>query len=247
MSELTATAVVTGGSRGIGAAVAKRLAADGYQVFITYVSRAQDADAVVAAIQAAGGKARPFLVNVADSEAVTAFFKNEIKDKVRLDVLVNNAGVTKDGLMLRMKDEDFDLVLSVNLRGTFVCTREAAKLMTKQRLGRIVNISSVVGQAGNAGQANYVASKAGVIGLTKTTALELASRGITANAVAPGYIDTDMTSDLPEQVRALFLERIPLKRMGKPEDIAAAVSFLASESAAYITGQVLAVNGGMYM
>jgi 3-oxoacyl-[acyl-carrier protein] reductase len=227
--------------------VAKRLAADGYQVFITYVSRAQDADAVVAAIQAAGGKARPFLVNVADSEAVTAFFKNEIKDKVRLDVLVNNAGVTKDGLMLRMKDEDFDLVLSVNLRGTFVCTREAAKLMTKQRLGRIVNISSVVGQAGNAGQANYVASKAGVIGLTKTTALELASRGITANAVAPGYIDTDMTSDLPEQVRALFLERIPLKRMGKPEDIAAAVSFLASESAAYITGQVLAVNGGMYM
>lgn len=247
MSELLSTAVVTGGSRGIGAAVAKRLAADGFQVYLTYVSKPQDAEAVVAEIAAAGGKARAFWVNVANSESVTAFFQEEIKDKVWLDALVNNAGITKDGLMLRMKDEDFDRVLAVNLRGSFVCTREAAKIMTKQRAGRIVNITSVVGQAGNAGQANYVASKAGLIGLTKTTALELASRGITANAVAPGYIDTDMTSELPEQARAQFIERIPLKRIGAPEDIAAAVSFLASESAAYITGQVLAVNGGMYM
>jgi len=247
MSELISTALVTGGSRGIGAAVAKRLAADGFQVYLTYVSRPQEAQAVVAAIEAAGGKARAFVLNVGDSEAVASFFQDEVKDKVKPDVLVNNAGITKDGLMLRMKDEDFDRVLAVNLRGTFVCTREAAKLMTRQRAGRIVNISSVVGQAGNAGQANYVASKAGVIGLTKTTALELASRGVTANVVAPGYIDTDMTSDLPEQVRAQFLERVPLKRMGTPEDIAGAVSFLASAAASYITGQVLAVNGGMYM
>jgi 3-oxoacyl-[acyl-carrier protein] reductase len=247
MSELVSTAIVTGGSRGIGAAVAKRLAADGYLVYLTYVSKPQDAEAVVAEIEAGGGKARAFWANVANSESVTAFFQDEIKDKVRLDVLVNNAGITKDGLMIRMKDEDFDRVIAVNLRGAFVCTREAAKIMTKQRSGRIVNIASVVGQAGNAGQANYVASKAGLIGLTKTTALELASRGITANAVAPGFIDTDMTSELPEQARAKFLEQVPLKRMGAPEDIAAAVSFLASEAAAYITGQVLAVNGGMYM
>ena len=247
MSELISTAVVTGGSRGIGAAIAAKLAAAGYQVFLTYVSRAQEAEAVCASIAAAGGNARAFCMDVGDSVAVTQFFQDEIKDKVRLDVLVNNAGITKDGLLLRMKDEDFDRVLTINLRGAFLCTREAAKLMVKQRSGRIVNLSSVVGQAGNAGQANYVASKAGLIGLTKTTALELASRGITANAVAPGFIETDMTSGLSEQVKAQFVERIPLKRMGSSEDIAAAVAFLVSDAAAYITGQVLAVNGGLYM
>lgn len=246
MSDLTPTALVTGGSRGIGKAIAKTLAREGFQVYLTYVSKADEASAVAAEIEAAGGRARAFALNVGDSAAVEAFFKNEIKDKVFLSVLVNNAGITKDGLILRLKDEDWDKVIGVNLRGPFVCLREAAKIMTRQRSGRIVNIVSVVGQMGNASQANYSAAKAGLIGLTKAAAKELAARDITVNAVAPGFIQTDMTDALNEEIRALYLNQIPLKRFGRAEDVAEAVAFLASDKAAYVTGQVLAVNGGMY-
>ena len=181
-----------------------------------------------------------------DSAAVADFFAAEIKDKVDLAVLVNNAGITKDGFLVRMKDEDFDKVLAVNLRGAFVCTREAAKIMSKNRKGRIINISSVVGQMGNAGQINYASAKAGLLGLTKSCAKELASRQITVNAVAPGFIETDMTAALNDDVRASYVESIPLKRMGVAQDVAEAAAFLASDKAGYITGQVLAVNGGMY-
>jgi 3-oxoacyl-[acyl-carrier protein] reductase len=247
MSELTKTALVTGGSRGIGKAIAKALAADGLQVYLTYVSRPEEAAGVVAEIEAAGGAAKCFKLDVSDRAAVAEFFAAEIKDKVFLAALVNNAGMTKDGLILRMKDEDWDRVLDVNLTGPFACLREASKIMSKQRFGRIVNLASVVGQMGNAGQANYVASKAGLIGLTKTAAREMASRNITVNAVTPGYIATDMTASLPEAVVAKFLESVPLGRVGTAEDVAAAVSFLVSDRAAYITGQVLSVNGGMYM
>ncbi|MDL2315807.1 3-oxoacyl-[acyl-carrier-protein] reductase [Desulfovibrio sp. OttesenSCG-928-A18] len=239
-------AVVTGGSRGIGKAIAESLGAAGYQVFLTYVSKPAEAEAVVAGIEARGGKARAFSLNVADSEAVSAFFQEKIKDKVRLGLLVNNAGITKDGFLVRMKDEDFDGVYAVNLRGAFNCLREAAKIMSKQRFGRIVNISSVVGQMGNPGQVNYSAAKAGLIGMTKSAAKELAGRGITVNAVAPGFIETDMTRALPEEIRAQYLQHIPLKRFGEVEEVADAVLFLASDKAGYITGQVLAVNGGMY-
>ncbi len=241
------TALVTGGSRGIGKDIARRLAADGFQIFLTYVSKPELAQEVVSEITAAGGKARAFQLDSADREAVTRFFAEEIKDKVLLKVLVNNAGITRDGLIMRMKDEDWDKVLEVNLTGAFTFLREATKIMTRQREGRIINISSVVGQSGNAGQANYAAAKAGLIGLTKSAALELASRNITVNAVTPGFIATDMTAVLPDKVREALLERIPLKRLGQASDIAAAVSYLASEGAGYVTGQVLAVNGGMYM
>ena len=241
-----ATALVTGASRGIGRAIALALAARGLNVYVTYASKADEARSVVASIEAAGGKAAAFKLDVSDSEAVAAFFSAEIKDKVHLDVLVNNAGITKDGFVVRMKDEDFDNVLGVNLRGAFVCAREAAKIMSRQRQGRIVNITSVVGQMGNAGQANYCAAKAGLIGLTKSLAKELASRNITVNAVAPGFIETDMTSGLPAEARETYAKAIPLGRFGTAEDVAEAVSFLASPGAAYITGQVIAVNGGLY-
>ncbi|WP_165067213.1 3-oxoacyl-[acyl-carrier-protein] reductase [Desulfovibrio sp. ZJ200] len=242
----TPAALVTGGSRGIGRAIARTLARDGFQVFLTYASRPAEAEKTVAEIAAAGGRARAFALNVGDSAAVADFFAEEIKGKANLAVLVNNAGITKDGFLVRMKDEDFDRVLAVNLRGAFVCSREAAKIMSRNRSGRIINIASVVGQMGNAGQANYVAAKAGLIGLTKSCAKELAARSITVNAVAPGFIETDMTAALPDETRASYVESIPLKRMGLPQDVAEAVAFLASDKAAYITGQVLAVNGGMY-
>ena len=246
MAELVPTALVTGGSRGIGKAVVEALARRGLQVFLTYVSKPEEAQAVADSVIANGGMARAFRLNVGDSAAVADFFKEEIKDKVDLAVLVNNAGITKDGLILRMKDDDFDNVIGVNLRGAFLCLREAAKIMAKQRHGRIVSISSVVGQSGNAGQANYASAKAGLLGLTKSAAKELAGRNITVNAVAPGYIETDMTAGLSEDVRKAFAAQIPLGRPGSPEDVAAAVAFLASPEAGYITGQVLAVNGGMY-
>ena len=246
MSEAISTALVTGASRGIGKAIAEFLAGKGYQVYLTYASKKAEAENVVAGIEKAGGKARAFQLNVADSSAVGSFFNEEIKDKVRLDVLVNNAGITKDGFLIRMKDEDFDSVTEVNLKGSFICMREAAKVMSKQRSGRIVNITSVVGQSGNAGQVNYSASKAGLIGMTKSAAKELAGRGITVNAVAPGFIETDMTEALPADIRSAYLQSIPLKRFGSVRDVAEAVAFLASDSAAYITGQILAVNGGLY-
>ncbi len=246
LSPTAPTAVVTGGSRGIGRAVALALARDGYQILLSYVSRPEQAAAVVEEIEALGGAAEAVCLNVADSAAVAAFFRDRVKDKVRLACLVNNAGITKDGFLIRMKDEDYDAVLGVNLRGTFVCTREAAKIMAKNRSGCIVNISSVVGQMGNAGQVNYSASKAGILGLTKSAAKELAARGIRVNAVAPGFIETEMTSVLPEEQRRQYADAIPLKRLGRAEDVADAVAFLASPKAAYITGQVLAVNGGMY-
>ncbi len=246
MTTLTPTALVTGGSRGIGKAVAQTLARDGWQVYLTYVSKPQEAEAVAAEIAAAGGKAAAFQLNVGDAGAVAAFFAEHIKDKVDLGVLVNNAGITKDGFLVRMKDEDFDAVLGVNLRGAFICLREAAKIMTRQRHGRIVNISSVVGQMGNACQVNYAAAKAGLLGITKSAAKELAARSITVNAVAPGFIETDMTAALPEEVKKSYADAIPLKKLGSAQDVAEAVAFLASDKAAYITGQVLAVNGGMY-
>ncbi|MEG6502200.1 3-oxoacyl-ACP reductase FabG, partial [Desulfovibrio sp. 1214_IL3152] len=200
----------------------------------------------VAEIRAAGGQARAFALDVSDGAAVSDFFTTEIKDKVDLAVLVNNAGITKDGFLIRMKDEDFDRVINVNLRGAFICTREAAKIMSKARKGRIVNISSVVGQMGNAGQANYASAKAALLGLTKSCAKELAARQITVNAVAPGFIETDMTAALGDDVRKSYEEVIPLKRMGTAQEVADAVAFFASDKAAYITGQVLGVNGGMY-
>lgn len=246
MSGDLSTALVTGGSRGIGRAVAEILAQKGHQVFLTYVSNAAEAEATVTAIREAGGSAHAFQLNVGDASAVGAFFRDRIKDKVNLQVLVNNAGITKDGLILRMKDEDFDRVMDVDLRGAFVCLREAAKIMTRQRSGRIVNIASVVGQMGNAGQANYAAAKAGLIGLTKAAAKELAPRNITVNAVAPGFIETDMTGSLSAEVRAAYAASIPLQRLGSAEDVAEAVAFLSSPGASYITGHVLAVNGGLY-
>ncbi len=246
MSDLTPTALVTGGSRGIGRAIAVTLAAAGLQVYLTYVSKPDEAEQTVSAIEQAGGTARAFQVDVADAASVAAFFQDEIKDKVSLEVLVNNAGITRDGLVLRMKDEDFDRVLGVNLRGAFVCLREAAKIMTRQRRGRIVNIASVVGQMGNAGQINYAAAKAGLIGVTKSAAKELAGRSITVNAVAPGFIETDMTAALSDEARQAYARAIPLGRLGTAQDVADAVAFLASDKAAYITGQVLAVNGGLY-
>ena len=246
MNNETPTALVTGGSRGIGRAIAQTLARDGFQVILTYVSRPEEAEAVAAAIVEAGGQARACKLNVGDPQSVTDFFASEIKDKVNLAVLVNNAGITKDGFLVRMKDEDFDAVMNVNLRGAFICTREAAKIMSKKRYGRIVNISSVVGQMGNAGQVNYASAKAGLLGLTKSCAKELAARNITVNAVAPGFIETDMTASLTDEVRAEYAKAIPLKRMGTAQEVADAVAFLASDKAAYITGQVLAVNGGMY-
>jgi len=247
MSDMSKVALVTGGSRGIGRTVAERLAADGFEVYLTYVSRPESAEEVVADIEKNGGKAKAFQLDSGDRDAVAAFFKEEIKGKVSLEVLVNNAGITRDGLMMRMKDEDWDKVIHINLTGCFVFLKEASKIMGKQRRGRIVNITSVVGQMGNAGQANYCAAKAGLIGLTKSAARELAARGITVNAVAPGFIETDMTAELPEKIVDAMLAQIPLKSLGQSEDIAAAVSFLASSGAGYITGQVLGVNGGMYM
>jgi 3-oxoacyl-[acyl-carrier protein] reductase len=197
-------------------------------------------------IRARGGKASCFRIDVSDWDQVRDFFKNEIKKKVSLDVLVNNAGITKDGLIMRMKRERWQQVLDVNLGGCFVCLQQAAVIMMKQRYGRIINITSVVGQRGNAGQANYAASKAGIIGLTKTAAQELGGRSITVNGVAPGFIATDMTSVLPDEVKEKFLSNIPAGTLGTPEDIAEAVAFLASPGAGYVNGQILGVNGGMY-
>ncbi len=237
------TALVTGASRGIGRAIALRLAEDGANVAVIYAGSADKAEAVVNEIMALGVNAKAYRCNVADSTAVNETVKAVTNDLGKIDILVNNAGITRDGLMLRMKDEDFDAVLDTNLKGAFNMIRACYSGFIRKKSGRIINISSVSGIMGNAGQANYSASKAGVIGLTKSVARELASRGITCNAVAPGFIQTDMTENLGDNNP--LLNSIPLGRMGKPEDIAAAVAFLASDSAAYITGEVLKVDGGL--
>lgn len=237
------TALVTGASRGIGRAIALRLAEDGANVAVIYAGSADKAEAVVNEITALGVNAKAYRCNVADSAAVDETVKAVTNDLGKIDILVNNAGITRDGLMLRMKDEDFDAVLDTNLKGAFNMIRACYSGFIRKKSGRIINISSVSGIMGNAGQANYSASKAGVIGLTKSVARELASRGITCNAVAPGFIQTDMTENLGDNNP--LLNSIPLGRMGKPEDIAAAVAFLASDSAAYITGEVLKVDGGL--
>lgn len=241
------TALITGGSRGIGKEIALRLAQDGYQIFLTYVSKPELASEVVQSIEQQGGKAKSFKLDTGNWEEVVTFFKEHIDKKVRLEVLVNNAGITQDGLLIRLKKEQWEKVLQINLTGAFVCLQQAAKIMLKQRYGRIINITSVVGQCGNAGQTNYAASKAGLIGLTKSAALELASRNITVNAVAPGFIETDMTQKLPEEIKEAYLQKIPLSRFGSSQEVAEVVSFLASPKASYITGQVIGVNGGMYL
>lgn len=237
------TALVTGASRGIGRAIALRLAEDGANVAVIYAGSADKAEAVVNEITALGVNAKAYRCNVADSAAVNETVKAVTNDLGKIDILVNNAGITRDGLMLRMKDEDFDAVLDTNLKGAFNMIRACYSGFIRKKSGRIINISSVSGIMGNAGQTNYSASKAGVIGLTKSVARELASRGITCNAVAPGFIQTDMTENLGDNNP--LLNSIPLGRMGKPKDIAAAVAFLASDSAAYITGEVLKVDGGL--
>lgn len=240
-------AVVTGASRGIGRAIATKLAKLGATVIINYNGSAEKAEEVKQKIIADGGRAEIMQCNVADYDSCEAFFKEIIHQFKRIDIMVNNAGITKDGLMMRMSEEDFTSVIDVNLKGTFHGIRFASRQMMKQRSGRIINMSSVVGISGNAGQVNYSASKAGVIGMTKSAAKELASRNITVNAIAPGFIETDMTSVLSEKVIEETMKQIPLGRLGSAEDIAETVAFLASDAAAYITGQVISVDGGMAM
>ena len=241
------TALVTGASRGIGRAVALRLAEEGARVAINYAGNVKAAEEVKASVEAAGGTAILCQADIADSAAVEAMIADVVKEFGAIDILVNNAGITRDTLLMRMKDEDFAKVLDTNLKGVFYCTKAVAKLMMKKRSGRIVNMASVVGLVGNAGQTNYAAAKAGVIGFSKSAAKELASRGITVNVVAPGFIGTDMTAGLPESVKEKMLTDIPLGRMGEAEDVANAVLFLASDQASYITGQVVNVDGGMVM
>ena len=239
------TALVTGASRGIGRAVALALAAEGAEVVVNYASSPDAAEAVVAEIQAKGGSAYALKADVSDEASVDDLIKTVLKRSERIDVLVNNAGITRDGLLMRMKTEDWQAVINLNLTGVFLCTRAVTRPMLKQRSGRIINITSVVGLMGNAGQANYAAAKAGVVGLTRSSAKEMASRGITVNAVAPGFIATDMTKDLEADA---ILSAIPLGRFGSPDQVAGAVRFLAADpAAAYITGQVLQVDGGMVM
>ena len=240
-------AFVTGASRGIGRAIALRLAKDGAKVALNFSSNVSKAEEVKAQIEAAGGEAMLVQGDVAKFEVVTELIKRVVDVWGRLDILINNAGITRDNLLIKMTEDDFDRVISTNLKGVFNCTKAVTKLMMKQRGGRIVNMSSVVGLKGNISQANYAAAKAGIIGFTKSSARELASRGVTVNAVAPGFINTDMTAVLSEKVKEVMMQEIPAGRMGTPEDVANAVAFLVSDEAAYITGQVLSVDGGMVM
>lgn len=240
-------AVVTGAGRGIGRAIALRLAADGAAVIVNYNGSAKRAEETVNEITKNGGRAEAIQCSVSDYESVAAMMDGIIKKYGSIDILVNNAGITKDNLLMKMSEEDFDAVIDTNLKGVFNCMKHVARQMIKQRGGRIINISSVSGVLGNAGQANYCAAKAGVIGLTKSFAREVASRGITVNAVAPGFVETEMTEVLSDAVKAGATEQIPMKHFGTTEDIAAAAAFLASGQAGYITGQVICVDGGMAM
>lgn len=240
-------ALVTGGSRGIGRAIAIRLAAEGAKVAVNYAGNKAAAEEVKAIIEKQGGTAHLIQADVSDASAACEMVERVHAELGGLDILVNNAGITRDTLLIRMRDEDFDAVIGTNLKGVYACTKAAAKIMTKQRSGRIVNLSSVVGEIGNIGQTNYAAAKAGVIGFTKAAAKEFAARGITVNAVAPGFIDTDMTAVLKDSIREKLIENIPLGVLGKPEHVADAVIFLVSDAASYITGQTLNVDGGMVM
>ncbi|MFB1081144.1 3-oxoacyl-[acyl-carrier-protein] reductase [Jeotgalibacillus sp. JSM ZJ347] len=241
------TAVVTGASRGIGRSIAIELAKNGSNVVVNYSGNEEKAKETAKEVEAAGAKALVFKADVSNADDVQAMLKETLSEFGSIDILVNNAGITKDNLLMRMKEDDWDQVMDINLKSVFLTTKAAARPMMKQRKGKIINVSSIVGVMGNAGQANYVASKAGVIGLTKTSAKELAPRGINVNAVAPGFIETDMTGELAEDVQASMKQMIPLDRFGKPEDIAKAVIFLASDDSDYITGQTIHIDGGMVM
>ena len=241
------TAIVTGGSRGIGRAICVALASEGANIVTCYANSSSAAEETVKLCEEAGAQAVAICADVSKPEGADALFAKATEAFSKVDILVNNAGITRDNLLMRMKDEEFDAVIDTNLKGVFYTMRAASKLMMKQRYGRIVNISSIVGVAGNAGQANYAASKAGVIAMTKSVAKELGGRGVTANAVAPGFVTTDMTDGLSDQLKEGMMKLIPLARAGEPEDVAKAVLFLASDDASYITGQVLHVDGGMCM
>lgn len=241
------SAIVTGASRGIGREIALYLAKKGAKVAVNYSGSKDRAEAVVEEIKAIGGEAFAIQANVDKVDDVQNLISTTLEQFGSVDILVNNAGITRDNLLMRMKETEWDDVLNTNLKGVFLCTKAVTRQMMKQRSGRIINITSIVGVSGNAGQANYVAAKAGVIGLTKSSAKELASRNITVNSIAPGFITTDMTDALPEDIKSQMLSQIPLAKFGNPEDIAKAVAFLASEDANYITGQTIHVNGGMYM
>ena len=241
------TAMVTGASRGIGKAIALRLAGEGYNLVVNYVNGKDAAEAVAKEAEEIGAKTLVVQADISKAIDVERLFSETISEFGRLDVLVNNAGITRDNLLIKMSEKEFEDVLETNLKGAFLCTKAAAKPMMKQRIGRIINITSVVGIVGNAGQSNYAAAKAGLIGFTKSIAKELAKRNITVNAIAPGFIETEMTAVIPEKVRDALLTGIPAGRPGKPEDVANAVAFLAAESTNYITGQVLNIDGGMVM
>ena len=247
MSLTGKTAIVTGGSRGIGKAVCLELARRGCNIVLSFAGNTAAADQTAAECRALGVQALAVQSNVADAGAVKALFDAALEKFGTIDILVNNAGITRDNLLMLLKEEDFDAVVDTNLKGAFLCMKAAVRPMMKQRRGRIISLSSVVGLHGNAGQVNYAATKAGVIGMTKSLAKELAGRNITVNAVAPGFIDTDMTAVLPDKAKEAILSSIPMARLGAAEDVASAVAFLASDEAGYITGQVLAVDGGMSM
>jgi len=248
MNALKRVVVVTGGSKGIGRTVCLRFAREGDRiVFVHYDPDETQADETLKLLRDQGVQAKAKKLDVSSFADVEGFFREEVEEFQGVDVLVNNSGITRDALFLRMSEEQWDQALTVNLKGTFNCSKAAVRFMVKQRSGRIINISSLVGQIGNVGQANYAASKAGIMGFTKSIARELAARGITVNAVAPGFINTEMTRNLPEKAKDVFLNQIPMGRAGEPEEVAEAVYWLASEGASYITGQVIHVNGGIYM
>jgi 3-oxoacyl-[acyl-carrier protein] reductase len=240
-------ALVTGSARGIGKIIVERFAAEGAVVVLSDVTNEAAAAETLAGIVGAGGKGMVEMFDVSDATQVDAAVQRIVSEQGRIDVLVNNAGITRDNLLMRLPEDDFDAVVRTNLKGTFLLTKFVSRHMIKQRSGRIINMSSVVGQMGNAGQSNYSAAKAGIIGFTKSMARELASRGVTVNAIAPGFIMTAMTEALPENVRKAFLEQIPLGRFGNPEDVAELAAYLASDGAGYVTGQVIGINGGLYM
>lgn len=240
-------ALVTGASRGIGREIALELARNGANVAVNYSGSEAKANEVVDEIKKMGKDAFAIKCDVSNPEEVATMVKKTIDQFGKLDILVNNAGITRDNLLMRMKEEEWDDVININLKGVFLCTKAVTRQMMKQRIGRIINIASIVGTTGNPGQANYVAAKAGIIGLTKTTAKELAARNITVNAIAPGFITTDMTDQLPEDIKAEMLKQIPLARLGEPKDIAKMAAFLASDDSSYITGQTMHINGGMFM